>query len=257
MYTILYFSPTGNAKHLAYKLSEHLGKNESQLLALEFTDWRTLKANDQLVILYPIHGFNAPRTIKRFVKNIPKGLYKTVSLIGVGCNTLWLNDAASSDLRKSLIAKNYTIAVDEVLSMPLTFIMAFPDKVSQEVIAESENKIKAISTAIIEKQQSVNDVKFKSRLINFAGKGEGAAARLFGLELHANSKCVSCGICWNNCPEKNISKNSKGKPRFAFKCLMCMRCIYNCPEKAISPRISKFIPISKGYNIHKFTNCDK
>jgi hypothetical protein len=31
-----------------------------------------------------------------------------------------------------------------------------------------------------------------------------------------------------------------------------MRCIYNCPEEAISPRISKFIPIKKGYSLSKY-----
>ncbi len=136
--------------------------------------------------------------------------------------------------------------------MPLTFIMNFPDELNLKLIAESEQKIEVVCRSVIEKEKSNHKVKGKSRLLNFMGKGESPAARLFGLELHANSDCVSCGICWENCPEKNIKRGKSGKPNFGFSCSMCMRCIYNCPEKAISPRISKFIPIKNGYSLSKY-----
>lgn len=256
MYSVVYFSPTGNIFHLAEKLVSHLGSDKTEILPLEFIEPNQIKKNKHLVLLYPVHGFNAPRTVKRFVKNLPSRLYDSVSLIGVGCTTNWLNDAVSSDLRNILIKKNYSIIVDEILAMPLTFIMSFPDKVSYKLIAESEERIKNISISIAKGEKSINKVKSKSRIVNFIGKVEEPAARLFGLELHANSSCTSCGICWNNCPEKNIKRNSQDKPRFGFNCLMCMRCIYNCPEKSISPRFSKFIPIKKGYSFKNFKSID-
>jgi len=243
--------------HLAERLADFLGSDSSKILPLEFVEQNQLKKNKHLVLLYPVHGFNAPRTVKRFVKNMPSGLYDFVSLIGVGCTTNWLNDAVSSDLKKILIKKHYSIVVDEILAMPLTFIMAFPDDVAHKLIAESEEKIKDISLSIEQEKKSIKKVKGKSHLVNFLGKAEQSAARLFGLELHADNNCISCGICWDNCPEKNIHENSQGKPRFGFNCIMCMRCIYNCPEKAISPRFSKFIPIKKGYSIKDFKSTDK
>jgi len=106
--------------------------------------------------------------------------------------------------------------------------------------------------SLVEGKKTVYRVKGKSRLLNFLGKAESFASRLFGLELHAGKKCNSCGTCWSNCPEKNIKRNSNGKPRFGFRCLMCMRCIYHCPQKAISPRFSKFIPIKKGYSFSQY-----
>ncbi len=251
MYSIIYFSPTGNVKHLAYKIASQLEIAKENISPLEFTQSEQLQSNEQLILLYPVHGFNAARTVKRFVKNLPSGLYKTVHLIGVGCTTIWLNDAVSSDLRKVLEVKKYAVVVDEILAMPLTFIMAFPDKVAHELIEESEQKIRDLSLFIKEQLVSYKTIKLKSRVVNFLGKVESPAARLFGLELYANKACDSCSICWSNCPEKNITENSKGKPKFGFNCSMCMRCIYNCPQKAISPRISKFIPISKGYSLKK------
>jgi len=252
MYTLVYFSPTGNVSYLAKTLANHLGPDNVDLLPLEFTEPSQLTSNTHLVLLYPIHGFNAPRTVKRFVKCLSPGLYDAVSLIGVGCTTHWMNEAASSDLRRLLSKSGYPVILDEILAMPLTFVMAFPDEVSRELIAESETKIKDISVALVEGETTIPRVTGKSRLLNFLGKAEPLASRFFGLELHAGKSCNSCGICWTNCPEKNIQRNDEGKPRFGFDCMMCMRCIYNCPQKAISPRFSKFLPIKHGYSLSQY-----
>jgi len=254
MYTIIYFSPTGNAKHLAGILAEGLGGSEQKILPLEFTNPEQLESNKHLVLIYPIHGFNAPRTVKRFVKSLPHGLFDAVSLIAVGCAGNWVNEAVSNDLRKSLGKKGYPVVVDEALAMPLTFIMNFPDELNLKVIAESEKKIANLAGRIKKMDASKKEVPIKSKVVNFLGKGESPAARMFGLELHANKDCTSCGTCWNDCPEKNIKEKSNGKPGFGFSCSMCMRCIYSCPEKAISPRISKFIPIKNGYTLSKYIN---
>ena len=89
----------------------------------------------------------------------------------------------------------------------------------------------------------------KSRIISFVGKVESPAARLFGLELHAKKTCISCAICWENCPMDNIKQSKKDKPKFGFNCSMCLRCVYDCPTHAITPYISKFILIKSGYKL--------
>jgi len=126
MYTILYFSPTGNAKHLALKLAKSLGVNKDEILPLEFTDAESLKFNRHLVLFYPVHAFNAPRTVKRFVRLLPPGLFEAGSLINVGFAGNWLNDTVSDDLRRPLERKGYSVILDETLPMPLTFIMNSP-----------------------------------------------------------------------------------------------------------------------------------
>lgn len=252
MYTIIYFSPTGNAFHLAKLVATQLGESHENIQPLEFVDQDQIERNKHLILLYPVHGFNAPRTVKRFARSTPPGLFGHVSLIGVGFTTNWMNGAVSSELRKSFKKKGYDIVVDEILAMPLTFIMNFPDDLNLKLIAESEQRISAICNSVMQLQISDNVVEGKSHVMNFLGKIESPAARLFGLELHANSDCNSCGTCWQNCPEKNIKQKKNGKPGFGFNCLMCMRCIYNCPQESISPRISKFIPIRKGYSLSKY-----
>ena len=256
MYTIIYFSPTGNAAYLAEKLSQCIGQECSTPIAMEFVDAEALTKNDHLIIMYPVHAFNAPRTVIRFVKGLPAGLYNSVSLIGVGSSLSWLNDATSIDLKRILERKNYPIIVDEHMAMPLTIIMAFKDPLSLKMIKESDCRILDICKDIVAGTKSRHSIKIKSKVVNLLGKGEQVAAKLFGLELHANNRCTSCGRCWQNCPENNIKEGKNGKPHFGFSCLMCMRCIYNCPEHAISPRFSKFLPISKGYSINKYIDSN-
>lgn len=249
MYTIIYFSPTGNSLLLAEQLKNQFGEKTVELLPLEFTNPLDLKRSDHLILMFPIHGFNAPRTVKRFVRQIPSNLYKSVSLIAVGCNTMWVNESASLYLKNIFIKKGYQILLDEVLAMPLTIVMNFPEDAKNDLIKEANNQIVEISKKIISNSNNAKKVPFKSKVITFIGKIESPAARLFGLELHANKTCISCAICWNNCPENNIKRGKKDKPKFGFKCSMCMRCIYDCPTKSISPYISKFIPIKNGYKV--------
>ena len=246
MFTIIYFSPTGNTKYIAEQIAQQL--NTEEVLALEEIETSKLGNNEQLLLLYPIHGFNPPRTVTRFVKNLPTGLYKNVHLLAVGCNDLFINGAVSTGLRRILKKKEYKVIVDEILVMPITLVIKMPDKYLPDMLLEANKKIEEIVTQISSKTPSRNKIKLGSRLFHAAGKLESPAARLFGLELHAKKDCTKCGICWKRCPEGNIKQGKKGTPTFGFRCSMCLRCIYECPVKAITPRISKFIPIKGGYD---------
>lgn len=248
MYTIIYFSPTGNTRYLANQLSEIPGTEKVYQLDKISDD---ISKSEHLILMYPIHGFNPPRTVIRFVKNLSSGLFKKVSLIAVGCNDLWVNQAVSSKLRKLFNVKGVEIVIDEILAMPLTFVMKFPDDVKKETVKKAEKRIVEVAENIKGDIISHRKVKLSSSIINRVGRLESPAARMFGLELHAKKSCTSCSICWNNCPELNIKPNKKNKPKFGFSCSMCMRCIYNCPSQAITPYLSKFLTIKGGYKLEE------
>lgn len=255
MVTIVQFSPTGNTAYIANQLGELL--ETSRIYALEHTDPTALLDSEHLVLLFPIHAFNAPKRVIRFVGNLPKGKFKKISLISVGCNDLWMNYGASLELRKILTDKCESIVVDETIAMPLTFIMSFPDNLAKRQIAKAKITLEVLAEHISNNIVSHKDIPFKSRMLSKVGKIEPYAAKLFGLELHAKKSCTKCGMCIKECPEHNIKLNGKGKIKFGFNCMMCMRCIYNCPQKSISPRISKFIPIKNGYSIERYISKDK
>lgn len=251
---IVYFSPTGNVKYLAHRLFEQLQLKQiaASILPMEHTDPATLKKDGDMVILYSIHAFHAPRTVIRFARNLPSGHLKRVSIISVGSSNSWANAAASLSLIKILQEKNCSIQRNELLAMPLTIAIALSDDQSEKLICQSEEKIDQIAATLLSDPEQISFVPFKSKLMAGIGHMEGLAARLFGMELHADEACSSCGLCERECPEKNIRMNKSNKPEFGLNCLMCLRCIYNCPENAISPRFSKFIPIKGGYSIERY-----
>jgi hypothetical protein len=84
MQTILYFSPTGNVRFVAQKLSNCFETGSTKLYPLEFTDPSDLKQTENLILMYSVHAFNALRTVTRFIRNIPEGLCASVSLIAIG-----------------------------------------------------------------------------------------------------------------------------------------------------------------------------
>ena len=251
---IVYFSPTGNVKYLAQHLAAALQRSRTaaRILPLEHTAPESLEKDGDLVLMYAVHGFNAPRTVVRFAGSLPAGYFKRVSIISVGCTDTWVNAAASLSLKKILREKGCSIHRDELLAMPLTFVLAFPNDVAEKLIRQSEEKIDHLAAVLLGDEKSISFAPFKSKIITGMGRLERPAARLFGLELHANKACTSCGLCVRECPEKNIHLNKANRPVFGLNCLMCLRCIYNCPEKAISPRMSKFIPIKGGYTLGRY-----
>lgn len=250
MYTIVQFSPTGNSAYVGKLLAEEL--HVEKLHALEHTDPKSLEGNGHLIIIFAIHAFNAPSTVKRFIKNLPKNKFENISLIGVGCNTSWINMAATKNIRHILEKKSYNIVVDTVVAMPLTLVMSFPDTLIEEQLNGLNTIIKDISRDMRELVKTKKTIPFKTKIIQKVGYIEPHAAHLFGLELHAKKSCTKCGLCVKECPEHNIRMNNNDKIKFGFKCMMCMRCIYNCPVNAITPRISKFIPIKGGYSLDAY-----
>jgi len=254
MFIIVQFSPTGNAEYVAKLLGKYL--NTNSIYALEHVVPETLVDSEHLVVLFAIHAFNAPKTVMRFVRGLPKNKFKKISLIGVGCNDIWVNFGASNEIRKILKHKSYHIIVDEIIAMPLTFIMSFSEQVIKGQLGKAHDTTKIIAKNIMNGVVSHKEVPFVSHLLSKIGKIEPIAARFFGLELYANKSCNQCGLCVRECPERNIQLKDNGKIRFGFKCIMCLRCIYNCPQKSIAPRVSRFIPLKNGYSIDNYVSKD-
>ncbi len=236
-------------------MADALG-TQTQVLPLEHTDPKSLQPDRQLILVYAIHTFNAPETVKRFARNLPQGRFEKVHIIRVGCYTSWINDASSMDIRKELSAKGYSFGVDQVMAMPLTLVTAFPEDMVQKQISEARETVRVLAKDIQTDAVYQTTISTKAKWLRRLGPVESTAARLWGLELHANKNCIQCGLCERECPEGNIRLTEGGKVKFGFKCIMCIRCVNQCPTQAISPRISKFIPLKGGDDIQRYVNND-
>lgn len=254
IFNIIYFSGTGNTQYLARRLETALASHQAAVKThrLERTDPAATGNKGELVLMYPVHGFNAPRNVIRFVRDLPAGQNRTISIISVGAEEHWVNAAASLRLRNILQTKDYVIHQDELLAMPSNFIVGFSDEKCEAIISLAEEKIDQIARSLITGQVSTPEIPFKSKLIAWVGGIESVGARWFGLDLHANQHCTSCGKCVRGCPMNNIRFNKADHPVFSMNCLMCLRCVYQCPENAIHPRLYRFVVLKEGYSISRY-----
>jgi ferredoxin len=247
MNLILCCSPTGNGRYLAAKLQKALSPEPAVIRPMEFADPSALPSETTLWLIYPIHAFNPPRTVKRFVKSLPAVTGTPVGLIATGCTDAWINYANSRGLRKLLQKKGYVINAEVIVPMPLTLVMKFSDDLAQRLVDEAPGRLGAMVESYRRGEITSLQPSIAAHVIHSLGKIEDLAARIFGLELHAKNSCTSCGLCATQCPEGNIRMGQDGRPRFGFRCMLCLRCVYQCPAGAIRPRFSKFIPIRGGY----------
>lgn len=139
-----------------------------------------------------------------------------------------------------------------IIAMPLTMVMNTPYEVKVSTIKKAKEELLVIKNDLINGNKDIKTITLKSKIISKLGKFEKHAAKLFGLELHANKNCTSCGKCWRECPSKNIYPDENNNPKFKLNCSMCMKCIYDCPVNSIHPRISKFLPLKEGYSVKDY-----
>lgn len=252
MFTLVYFSPTGNTKYVTQKLSEQL--NITAMYPLEYINPLTLTPSSHLVILFAIHAFNAPKTVIRFVKALPMNTFTKISIVAVGCSESSINSGASLEIKRILAKKHYSIIVDNVIAIPSNMLIAYSNAYVQSQLIVAHQAIRTIAYALIHDIPTNRKVSYSAFILSKIGKLETLGARIFGLELKAKKSCNQCEICVKSCPEKNIRLCDNNTIHFGFKCIMCLRCIYTCPQKAITPRFSKFIPIKGGYSLKRYTN---
>ncbi len=248
---ILYLSPTGNTKYLAEQLKLNIGNSEEVNIInfIEIDKEKNIET-DHLIVMFSIHAFNAPTVLLKYLKKQEK--IKNISIIAVGCNDLWLNKAVTTPILKIAKNNNINVKLNRVVAMPPNLVIKISDEQGKEVLNKAKIEINKICKDILEDVSDEIKIPVKSKIISKIASIEKTGAPLFGKDLKANNNCISCGICWNNCPTANIFEGEKGKPKFKLKCMMCLGCIYNCPKHAINPRLYKFIPIKDGYSVNKY-----
>lgn len=245
MHSIVAFSTTGNSLYVANKLKQTLKYNGDILKLEKISDISSCKSK-HLILISTIRAFDFPRVVYDFVNTIPHEHYNYVSIIGVGCNTEWINSASSLGVKKLFESKNISVVVDTTVAMPLNLIKSFSFEMVRTMLTGFDSQVKLIANDIINLTPTNRVVPFKAICLSKVNIIERNAVKLFGLELYANSSCVKCCKCVRDCPTENIHFEGE-KLKFGFKCMMCLKCVYECPKKAIAPRFSKFVLIKDGY----------
>jgi Pyruvate/2-oxoacid:ferredoxin oxidoreductase delta subunit len=254
---IFYFSGTGNSKNVASWMA-----SASALYNLKYsihniaeTDINSLQIPDGTVILFvsPVHGFNYPPVMLKFISRFPKGKNKVIlmdtragMLIG-NFNLPGLSGATF--LLSSLILKlkGYSISGIKSIDLPSNWMSLHPGLNAHTVkVLHEKNKKRVFDfaeTIFSGKKSYIPWYEFLIDLIispiaigyYFAGRF------MFAKSFYTSRDCNDCDLCIRNCPVKAIIKIDN-RPFWTFRCESCMRCMSNCPKKSIETAHGFIIP---------------
>ena len=103
---VFYFSGTGNTEILAERFAYNIAGGDPSYKPKKIEDFvhvgfvPQLTGGQMVALLYPIYAFDAPEIVYDFVDLLPVDPGLRIALIKVGCDTIWLNVAASHFLKK-------------------------------------------------------------------------------------------------------------------------------------------------------------
>lgn len=258
---LICFTGTGGTRRIAALLAGSLGKRgcEVETLHLEASAIKAAKragtytdmAFDLIVVLFPVHAFDAPEPIYTWAKALPDKQSVPVALVSVSAaGELWINQACRSGLVKVLSRKGCDVFYERTVIMPINIIIATKEAFSARLLELLPVKTENMAGELLAHRRRLTVPPPQSRLLTWVSKVQKKVAKLFGKELRVKEACTGCGLCAKNCPAANIHM-SAGTPQFGWHCVQCLRCVYACPANAIYPLVSRFLIVRGGYDLNK------
>jgi len=208
--------------------------------------------NEDMVLCYPIHGFNAPKDMIRFCKHMPRGT-GNVWFLKTSGEPLKLNNNSSAQLIRIVRRKGYHVIGEFHYVMPYNMVFRHSDEMATLMWETARKRISVAAGQIASGTGSFPRRTLLSVLLSVLCRIEHPFfplnGRLFRVDM---DKCVKCMHCVNSCPDNNISF-ADGKFRFAGFCTECARCSFECPKDAIHIGLLDFMRVNGRYDFDRNT----
>jgi len=202
-----------------------------------------LDLKDKMVAL-KIH-FGEPGNLAYIRPNYAAFIVDKIKKLGgkpflTDCNTLYYGRRSNAvDHLETAMENGFNriaVGCDVIIADGLTGTDAKEIEINQRHVERAK-----IGTVIADADVIISVTHFKGHeQTGFGGAlknlGMGCGSRVGKLEMHSESKpkmvqekCVSCGICIKNCPEKAITYNAQKKAQIDYeKCIGCGQCVASC-----------------------------
>jgi len=257
---IYYFSGTGNTEKVVkeyVKTFEELGSSlEARKIeenhAFDKAQDIDLSEYDLLGIAYPIHAFNAPSIVLKFIKKIKKQPVKTrLFIVKTSGEPLALNNISSTKVKSILKKRNFELDNEYHYCMPYNIIFRHTDNMAYKMWNTAQNLIPIDALEILNgKKRTLKYLPLASALAAIM-RVEHWGGRFNGRKYKVNEKCIKCQKCVRACPTNNIKIDENGNFHFGKNCLMCMRCSFFCPTDAIKIGFFEKWKVNGAYNFEK------
>ena len=228
---ILYFSATGNSKHVAERLAQAFSDTA---VSVEKAETAITLAEDELLgIVTPVHFGQLPVPMRVFLQNLTISAAPRYCFLVTTYGTT--PGCTFADAKRLLKKKSVALQAGFGVQMPDTWTPFFDLSDAEKVRARNEAAEGEIDAAIeqIQTRRTGNRMPrsapyllrlFADPFFRKAQKTE---------NFHADESCIGCGVCAKKCPMQEIEMRD-GKPVWVKdRCAICLRCLHLCPKFAI------------------------
>ena len=237
---LLVFSGSGNTQIIAKKylsiLNERDFDTDILLIEKEILHQSDLNQYDKIGVFYPLHGFNTPSIIYRYLKVLNKLEKPTTSFnVMVSGEPINLNHSSSIKLNRKLKKKNIICESEYHYVLGYNMIFRHTEEKAYKLY-DATMKIIPLDIEDYFIRNKTNKLKrvFGGRFISFVIRIQYPFYRFNGHRFKVDmNKCSQCMRCVKSCPTNNISFQDD-KFIFAKNCVMCTRCSFNCPKDAFN-----------------------
>jgi len=244
---IYVFSGTGNTLKCAKTLRDALERKGV------FGDFYELKVGEtyfgekNLVLCYPVHGFNAPNVMLRFCREMPSGS-GCVWFMKTSGEPLALNGNSSGELIRILRKKGYHIKGEFHYVMPYNMVFRHSDELASLMWKTAQERIPQAAKQIANGNENRIKPSISAKAISLLCRIEHWFYPKNGRLYHADmNRCTKCMRCVKDCPTGNISF-SEGRFHFGGACSGCARCSFQCPVEAIHIGLLDFMRVNGPYD---------
>ena len=230
------FSGTGNTLRVCKAMADELetSGNETEIYRI---DRKTVYTpSGCIVIAYPVHAFNTPLPVLRFLKSLPQGENTPAYIIQTSGEPLGFNRAACISPIRILRKKGYDVRGTFSYVMPYNIIFRHSDAMAARMWNVVRMRVHSDSQVIASLGKHFWKTGAVEKAVSFILRIEHPATSLIGRGFKAGSQCTGCGKCAARCPEGNIVMRN-GRPSFGSECCLCMGCAFSCPSDAVRTSI--------------------
>ena len=257
---IFYFSGTGNSKWAAKTLALETGDTLVSIPEVIKSDCSfTLKKDEHVGFIFPIHGWRVPNIVKEFLTKLTiKTLGEDTSHVKHYCFCLVTAGDSIGKAMERFQQQLKSVTVNDALSLKAVCSLIMPESYvglpGMDVdTKEKELEKKELASKQLKEFSNIlkqhphkdsNQIWGWNQLIRgpipsfFSGPVGGFFERFLITDkpFHVDSRrCVKCGICANVCPVSDIKGGLGFEPEWLHngKCLTCFSCYHHCPHHAI------------------------